>query len=96
MRQSSNPDDFALRVSGISSTSDATWEDFENFPWEKVKTSMITKCERELKFIESILPDNMKILPQSSLHEQVMEWWLGYEGFFLNLNDDFKFVDRII
>lgn len=29
MRQSSNPDDFALRVKGISSTSDSTWEDFE-------------------------------------------------------------------
>src|SRR5574342_466016 len=29
MRQASNPDDFALRVRGISSTSDATWDDFE-------------------------------------------------------------------
>jgi twitching motility protein PilT len=28
LRQSSNPDDFALKVSGISSTSDATWDDF--------------------------------------------------------------------
>ena len=28
MRQSSNPDDFALKVSGISSTSDATWDQF--------------------------------------------------------------------
>ncbi len=28
MRQSSNPDDFALKVSGISSTSDTTWDDF--------------------------------------------------------------------
>ena len=30
LRQSSNPDDFALKVSGISSTSDATWEGFES------------------------------------------------------------------
>jgi len=30
IRQSSNPDDFALKVSGISSTSDASWDDFEN------------------------------------------------------------------
>ncbi len=30
IRQSSNPDDFALKVSGISSTSDASWEGFEN------------------------------------------------------------------
>jgi twitching motility protein PilT len=29
LRQSSNPDDFALRVKGISSTSDTTWDDFE-------------------------------------------------------------------
>ncbi len=29
LRQSSNPDDFALRVKGISSTSDGTWDDFE-------------------------------------------------------------------
>lgn len=29
LRQSSNPDDFALRVSGISSTSDASWDEFE-------------------------------------------------------------------
>jgi len=29
LRQSSNPDDFALRVSGISATSDSTWDDFD-------------------------------------------------------------------
>jgi twitching motility protein PilT len=29
MRQSSNPDDFALRFSGVSSTSDTTWDAFE-------------------------------------------------------------------
>jgi len=28
VRQSSNPDDFALKISGISSTSDATWDQF--------------------------------------------------------------------
>ncbi|MGB9081442.1 MAG: type IV pilus twitching motility protein PilT [Desulfuromonadaceae bacterium] len=32
IRQSSNPDDFALKVSGISSTSNAAWEGFENKP----------------------------------------------------------------
>ncbi len=30
MRQSSNPDDFALKMSGISSTSDSSWEGFEH------------------------------------------------------------------
>src|SRR5262249_16647269 len=29
-RQASNPDDFALRFSGISATSDARWDDFES------------------------------------------------------------------
>jgi twitching motility protein PilT len=30
LRQSSNPDDFALKVSGVSSTSDASWDSFES------------------------------------------------------------------
>jgi len=30
LRQSSNPDDFALKMSGISGTSDASWEGFES------------------------------------------------------------------
>ncbi|HXE97828.1 MAG TPA: type IV pilus twitching motility protein PilT [Dongiaceae bacterium] len=34
LRQSSNPDDFALKISGISSTSDASWEGFEGKPDE--------------------------------------------------------------
>jgi twitching motility protein PilT len=29
LRQASNPDDFALRVSGISATSDSSWDGFE-------------------------------------------------------------------
>jgi twitching motility protein PilT len=29
LRQCSNPDDFALRVSGIASTSDSKWDQFE-------------------------------------------------------------------
>jgi twitching motility protein PilT len=31
-RQATNPDDFALRFSGISSTSDSKWDDFEGKP----------------------------------------------------------------
>ncbi|MDD2319663.1 MAG: type IV pilus twitching motility protein PilT, partial [Geobacteraceae bacterium] len=30
MRQSSNPDDFALKISGITSTSDLTWDQFDH------------------------------------------------------------------
>jgi twitching motility protein PilT len=29
LRQASNPDDFALRVSGVSGTSDSKWDSFE-------------------------------------------------------------------
>jgi twitching motility protein PilT len=29
LRQATNPDDFALRVRGVSSTSDLTWDDFD-------------------------------------------------------------------
>ncbi|MBI5544811.1 MAG: type IV pilus twitching motility protein PilT [Deltaproteobacteria bacterium] len=32
LRQASNPDDFALRASGISATSDSKWDDFESKP----------------------------------------------------------------
>jgi twitching motility protein PilT len=29
LRQATNPDDFALRVSGVSATSDSKWDEFE-------------------------------------------------------------------
>ena len=32
LAQSSNPDDFALKVRGVASTSDRRWEDFERVP----------------------------------------------------------------
>jgi twitching motility protein PilT len=35
LRQCSNPDDFALRVSGISATSDSSWDSFEGGPAPK-------------------------------------------------------------
>ncbi len=34
LRQATNPDDFALRFSGISATSDSKWDDFESKPGE--------------------------------------------------------------
>src|SRR3954464_7943324 len=34
VRQSTNPDDFAIRVSGISATSDSTWDNFDQKPEE--------------------------------------------------------------
>ncbi|MBI5342411.1 MAG: Flp pilus assembly complex ATPase component TadA, partial [Deltaproteobacteria bacterium] len=37
LRQASNPDDFALRVRGVSSTSDLSWEDFDKSVQEPKK-----------------------------------------------------------
>ncbi len=37
LRQATNPDDFALRVSGIASTSDSRWDGFEKAPEEPVR-----------------------------------------------------------
>jgi len=37
LRQSTNPDDFALKVSGISSTSDSSWDDFTEEEKEKTE-----------------------------------------------------------
>ncbi len=34
LRQATNPDDFALRFQGVSSTSDSKWDDFEGHPPE--------------------------------------------------------------
>ncbi len=34
LRQATNPDDFALRFSGISATSDSNWDDFDQKPGE--------------------------------------------------------------
>jgi twitching motility protein PilT len=43
LRQSSNPDDFALKVSGISSTSDASWDSFES---KEAKIDEVLKEEK--------------------------------------------------
>jgi len=37
LAQSTNPDDFALKVRGIASTSDRRWEDFERAPQEDIE-----------------------------------------------------------
>ena len=37
LRQASNPDDFALRFQGISSTSDSKWDDFDQKPGEETQ-----------------------------------------------------------
>jgi twitching motility protein PilT len=43
LRQCSNPDDFKLKLSGISSTSDLTWEAFEGETAEKEDAAEIDR-----------------------------------------------------
>ena len=49
-RQATNPDDFALRFSGISATSDSNWEDFEH---KSVAPSTALKSPPQATVIES-------------------------------------------
>jgi twitching motility protein PilT len=46
IRQSSNPDDFALKMSGISSTSDSSWEGFEAKPDDAAAESNTLEVEK--------------------------------------------------
>jgi twitching motility protein PilT len=41
LRQSSNPDDFALKISGISSTSDSSWDDFTSEEAAPAESTMV-------------------------------------------------------
>ena len=51
LRQSSNPDDFKLKASGISSTSDLSWEDFER-PHEAAKQEEEAESPSEVNDLE--------------------------------------------
>ena len=51
LKHCSNPDDFALRVKGILSASDGTWDDFEDLEKEKEKEKEKAKeDEKKVKF----------------------------------------------
>jgi twitching motility protein PilT len=46
LAQSSNPDDFALKVRGVASTSDRRWEDFERVPEDGIGEPERLKIDR--------------------------------------------------
>jgi twitching motility protein PilT len=51
LKHCSNPDDFALRVKGILSASDGTWDDFEDLEKEKEKEKeKVKEDEKKVKF----------------------------------------------
>ncbi len=49
LRQSSNPDDFKLKVSGISSTSDSTWDEFDKEGGEEKEEAGATSDDDDLQ-----------------------------------------------
>jgi uroporphyrinogen decarboxylase len=71
-----------------------SWEDFDRFPWKKANL-LITEYEGYLEYISTILPDGMKIAAVASMFEEVLEWILGYEGFFYKIFDKTDLVDVV-
>lgn len=71
-----------------------SWDDFERFPWKDAR-SLIVEYESNMKYLEKIIPDGMKIAVVGSLFEEVLEWILGYEGFFYMIYDKPDLVEAI-
>jgi len=71
-----------------------SWEDFEKFPWKKAN-GLIQEYESYLEYLGTIMPDGMKIGVVASLFEEVLEWILGYEGFFYMIYDRPDLVEAI-
>jgi len=67
-----------------------SWEDFERFPWDKIKLDLKT-CELFSKY----LPEGMAMTFNTSLFEHVLERLLGYEGLFYLLYDDPDLVKAV-
>ena len=63
-----------------------SWQNFEKFPWEKADV-LIDEYLDLLEFIAAFLPDGMKLGAVASHFEELLEWLLGYEGFFYMLTD---------
>ena len=57
------------------------WEDFEKFSWKKAEQIRLD-LKKYYDFLGKNLPEGMKIAVIESLHEQVLEFLLGYEGLF--------------
>jgi len=68
-----------------------SWEDFEKFPWEKIKLNLDSYYE----FLNKNLPEGMKVMVGGSVFEQVLERILGYEGLFYLLYDQPDLVEAV-
>jgi len=68
-----------------------SWEDFENFPWERMKLDV----DVMLNFIERNLPKGMKITIGSTLYETIGERFFGWKGMFRKLYLDPELVKAV-
>lgn len=73
----------------------SSWKDFEDFPWDAAR-DVLPYIEDQLNYISKILPDGMKVVPSMAMFEEVLEYFLGYEGLFLGLHDNPKLVKAIL
>jgi uroporphyrinogen decarboxylase len=71
-----------------------TWEDFDKFPWKKIEKIKLD-LESYYNYLGNNLPEGMKVLVCQSLHEQVLEFILGYEGLFYLLYDQPDLVKEV-
>ena len=71
-----------------------SWEDFENFPWDKTE-ELLAQYEEHLDYVEKILPDNMKIAVVGAVNANILDWMLGFEGLFYNVYDNFDLVKAL-
>jgi len=71
-----------------------SWEDFEQFPWGKAE-KITRDLEKYYHFLGKNLPEGMKLAVIESLHEQVLEFLLGYQGLLYLVHDDPDLVGAI-
>ncbi|HPE68958.1 MAG TPA: uroporphyrinogen decarboxylase family protein [Thermotogota bacterium] len=65
-------------------------QDFHAVDWQAIRVD-----ESPFLQVKQHLPKGMKILLFSTLFEQVMEWWMGYEGLFVNLVENPELVEDV-
>ena len=70
----------------------STWEDFKNFPWNRIKLDI----NEYFEFYEKILPEGMKVTIYASLFEVVGERVFGWENFFRLLYKEPDLVEKVI
>lgn len=67
-----------------------SWEDFERFPWDKIKGD-VQPCEITAR----CLPEGMKMAPVVTMFTHVQVTLLGSEGLFFLLHDDPELVSAV-